>query len=149
HQPRAEEENIVGALNNSVKKIQAGTDSEKAISLCWLLHLVGDIHQPLHCVQMVSEQFPGGDQGGNRIVIRTRTLAQPVKLHAFWDGLLGSTVTARSVGTASREVELVLKDKAAEVEAELGKHQKFDSWARESFEIAKKAAYLNGELKFA
>ena len=31
-----------------------------AIALCWLLHLYGDLHQPLHCVARFSPEFPDG-----------------------------------------------------------------------------------------
>ena len=51
----------------------AGTDEEKAIYLTWLMHLVGDIHQPLHCTAVFREQFPNGDKGGNDAFVRIRT----------------------------------------------------------------------------
>lgn len=35
----------------------------------YLLHLVGDLHQPLHCTTYVSAYFPNGDMGGNLINI--------------------------------------------------------------------------------
>src|ERR1700679_2144695 len=41
------------------------TPDRKAIDLCWVEHLVGDIHQPLHAVSWYSKQFPTGDKGGN------------------------------------------------------------------------------------
>lgn len=149
HQPKKGEENIIQTLRNSVQKVETGTDAEKAIYLCWLLHLIGDIHQPLHCAQMVSEQFPEGDQGGNLVLIRTSMHSCPVKLHLFWDGLLGTSLSASSIGKESREIESVLKDKAAAIQPELDEHTTFESWAKESYELAKKAAYLSGKLKFA
>jgi len=39
-------------------------DDLKAFDLSWLLHLVGDLHQPLHCTTRVSQGHPGGDAGG-------------------------------------------------------------------------------------
>jgi len=59
-------------------KIRTGTDEEKEIYLTWLLHLIGDIHQPLHCTAVFSEQFPNGDKGGNDAFVRIRS--SPVKL---------------------------------------------------------------------
>ncbi len=41
------------------------TDGERAIALCWVEHLVGDIHQPLHTASLYSPAFPKGDRGGN------------------------------------------------------------------------------------
>lgn len=31
----------------------------------YLIHVLGDIHQPLHTSTLVNEKFPDGDQGGN------------------------------------------------------------------------------------
>jgi hypothetical protein len=62
----------------------AGPDA-KALAYCWLFHLVGDIHQPLHAVSLYSaSRFPEGDRGGNSIPLRRGR-----NLHALWDGLLG------------------------------------------------------------
>jgi len=37
------------------------SDAEKAVALCWILHLVGDMHQPLHNVALFSRAyFPKG-----------------------------------------------------------------------------------------
>jgi hypothetical protein len=45
--------NILTALaeNESVVKSSSSDPERKAIALAWLLHLVGDIHQPLHTAQ--------------------------------------------------------------------------------------------------
>ena len=40
-------------------------DALKSYDLSWLLHLVGDIHQPLHGTTRVTHSRPGGDDGGN------------------------------------------------------------------------------------
>src|ERR1051325_3295197 len=39
----------------------------KSYDLSWLLHLVGDLHQPLHCVTRVSRAQRDGDAGGNLV----------------------------------------------------------------------------------
>jgi hypothetical protein len=41
-------------------------DELKSYDLSWLLHLVGDVHQPLHCTSRFSQGEPHGDAGGNR-----------------------------------------------------------------------------------
>src|SRR5439155_20249015 len=70
------------------------TEPLSAYNLAWLIHLVGDVHQPLHCVS----RFTGshldetthadrGDLGGNLF-----KLDDPAKnLHSLWDDALGST----------------------------------------------------------
>src|SRR5262249_39587347 len=57
----------------------------KSYDLSWLLHLVGDVHQPLHATTRVSATKPDGDDGGNGV-----ELSSPANLHTFWDDVLGS-----------------------------------------------------------
>lgn len=58
---------------------------DRAIALCWLGHLVADIHQPCRAGSLYVEGvFPDGDRGANRI----KTVGD--NLHSLWDGLLGS-----------------------------------------------------------
>lgn len=80
--------NIIQALRGNLHVWRSGdaTDAEKAVALCWILHLTGDLHQPLHTVALFSKPyFPSGDRGGNDIEVvwgnETRNL------HAIWDGL--------------------------------------------------------------
>lgn len=64
----------------------------RAVALAWVVHLVGDSHQPLHSAALFSARhLPQGDLGGNRIVVTTgaATDAAPTSLHALWDDLLG------------------------------------------------------------
>ena len=63
-------------------------DALKSYDLVWLLHLVGDVHQPLHCTARFSHSSPHGDEGGNLVTVCS---PQCGRLHAFWDGLLGAT----------------------------------------------------------
>lgn len=60
-------------------------DALKSYDLSWLLHLVGDLHQPLHCLARVSAHLPEGDDGGNGV-----KLTSPSNLHTFWDSAAGT-----------------------------------------------------------
>jgi hypothetical protein len=58
------------------------TGEVKVYALLWLLHLVGDAHQPLHCAARFDHQLPNGDRGGTLILLS----ADPKDhLHGFWD----------------------------------------------------------------
>ena len=94
---------------------------------------------------LFSEQFPRGDKGGNDDFFRIRS--SPVKLHAFWDGLLGTGTSAGSIGSDVREIEGIMKERAANVQRELDAHQAFESWGREGQDLARSVAYLNCDLK--
>ena len=64
------------------------SDESRSIFLCWLLHLVGDLHQPLHTSTLISKQFPNGDLGGNLFLVSLKEGGPAVVLHTYWDALL-------------------------------------------------------------
>ena len=61
----------------------SGTAQEMVDALSWLIHLIGDIHQPLHCVTHITSQHPApeGDRGGNSFKLK----GTPNNLHSVWD----------------------------------------------------------------
>ena len=61
-----------------------GTSAETSTALPWLIHLVADIHQPLHVGRH-------GDEGGNRVEIENPfNKRHPISnLHVYWDDLPG------------------------------------------------------------
>lgn len=80
--------NIIQALQGNllVWHDAAATDADKAVALCWILHLTGDLHEPMHNVALFSAAlFPQGDRGGNLIGVRRGK--ELSNLHAVWDGL--------------------------------------------------------------
>lgn len=83
-------DNIVKGLETYVNILKTGTDqNERAEALRFIIHFVGDIHQPLHCATRVDANHPEGDRGGNDLSIETLDPAghkKRVKLHSYWDG---------------------------------------------------------------
>jgi hypothetical protein len=80
--------NIIQALRGNliVWRSDTASETEKAVALCWVLHLTGDLHQPLHNVALFSKPyFPSGDRGGNSIDVVWEEGTR--NLHAVWDGL--------------------------------------------------------------
>src|SRR5262245_29872651 len=68
------------ALFRAVLASASGNSSSeklKSYDLSWLLHLVGDLHQPLHATTRVGDTQPDGDDGGNAV-----KLTSPANLHA-------------------------------------------------------------------
>jgi hypothetical protein len=49
----------------------------------YLIHLVGDIHQPLHGAAYYGKEFPKGDRGGNSWKVNYNK--EITQLHALWD----------------------------------------------------------------
>lgn len=73
--------------------------------LAWIEHLVGDLHQPLHCVSSY-EFLPEGDAGGNlfSIVDAGRPDGRG-RLHGFWDAGIGGAIGADRIQGQSPNVE--------------------------------------------
>jgi hypothetical protein len=65
------------------------TDLLKSYDLVWLEHLVGDVHQPLHCVSRFDAADPNGDSGGNNVKLKASPDYSETVLHALWDDLPG------------------------------------------------------------
>ena len=89
--------NIMTALDfNTQKLIDTETPiEERAVALCWVLHLIGDIHQPLHTGSLFSAHIlADGDRGGNAIATDSGNL------HADWDRAIsadGLTVSLTAI----------------------------------------------------
>jgi hypothetical protein len=116
----------------------------KAVALAWLFHLVGDIHQPLHTAQLFTVDYPNGDKGGNEICVQVTQAGQPIDLHRFWDGVITSSsnlTRVRNEATALRNRQEFQRSQLSELPS-----TDFESWGKESYEIATKIAYRNGGL---
>lgn len=122
------------------------TDAQnRAVRMCWLFHLVGDIHQPCHVTAWVDPvRLPLGDEGGNKTSIRVDIGAEPTKLHTWWDAMLGTDADADSV-------EEIAKSLAADPSLQPeklpeAKNGDVAAWVQESYQLAVTHAYLAGEL---
>jgi hypothetical protein len=135
--------NILTAMAENESIVKNESDPErKAIALAWLFHLVGDMHQPLHAAQIFTVDYPNGDRGGNQICVRVTRSRQPMDLHRFWDGVITSSsnlTLLRNEATALHNRQEFQRGQLTELA-----NTDFESWAKESFEIAKKFAYCNG-----
>lgn len=57
----------------------------KSMCMRFLIHIVGDVHQPLHTATLFSSKFPTGDMGGNLFEINYPPTKSLNELHAYWD----------------------------------------------------------------
>ena len=107
----------------------SASDSEKAVALCWILHLTGDIHEPLHDVVLFSkEYFAEGDRGGNLIAVKRD--GDRTNLHAVWDGLANHF----DDHSPDEDTQDILADDVATI-------QSIADWARDGQAMAKDFAY--------
>jgi hypothetical protein len=108
-------------------------DDLKSYDLVWLLHLVGDVHQPLHCATRVSGDMPAGDAGGNFVAICTEDCALSQTLHAFWDTLLGGGFSIVDAVRVANTLPAPTPGRAHMLDE--------GAWVRESFALAKSSVY--------
>lgn len=76
--------NAPWAINAAVATLSStvSTNLDKALQLRFLIHFVGDLHQPLHAASLFSTKFKTGDGGGNAYKIAGVSVTN---LHSFWD----------------------------------------------------------------
>lgn len=141
---------ILEALTDNLATLKSElSDSQAhAVALCWIFHLIGDLHQPLHTITLMTAQFPGpdGDRGGTRFYMRVTPGGATISLHKLWDGLIiGSDRPGRVTRKASelRSRQAFTRDSLA---AQL-KITSFNTWAKESHAIAVEHGYRNGSLE--
>ena len=152
--------NIVQALKRAVVVLNNGTDpyiKTKAMACAMVMHLIGDIHQPLHCATkyFISGHRLHQDEGGNKEdVLNGPPGETKFNLHAFWDSawrasfddasgcvVLDSRYQEKGVHD-SQNVRLLaeaLEQQPPSPGTDLNTH--IDQWARESNDIARDFVY--------
>jgi len=97
-------------------------------ALLFLVHFVGDLHQPLHAGER-------DDQGGNKIKATYGTYSTPrFNLHSIWDGPLAE----RAITTGGSLVHRY----PASVRTQVAQGDVVD-WSRQSWQIARDVAYTS------
>lgn len=118
------------------------SDAEKAVAIAWILHLGGDIHQPLHTSARITEFEPKGDQGGNLFLLTPKDTPRENQdnLHWFWDSIVKRSVSRQSDACDADYLppiaeRIMKKYPLAEMRNRLMLGE-FDKWQQESFRIA-------------
>jgi len=102
---------------------------DRLMALAFLVHFVGDLHQPLHGAEN------GGDQGGNKVKASYGFLPH-TNLHSIWDGLLAD----RAISTPPSGAGGILSELSPDRRAELAQGTIRD-WSREGWELARSEVY--------
>jgi len=71
--------------NLRIVRNERAAPGARAVALCWLVHVLGDMHQPLHAGHRMDWRFPLTDRAGTLGWVRSSPDAAPVRLHRFWD----------------------------------------------------------------
>ena len=147
-----EPDNIVKALEDNVNILKTSTNKKsQAQALRFIIHFVGDIHQPLHCATRVDSAHRDGDRGGNLVSIKipeTGGALKTTNLHSYWDGGIGSFPKSGAnfappplsqIPAAAARV--MAGNPATNPALKLDDPFNFSAWAAESLALAKSTAY--------
>jgi hypothetical protein len=122
--------------------------STKAYNLGWIIHVVGDLHQPLHGTSRSTAASPDGDAGGNRMWVRLRGSGRDsINLHAVWDGWVGRVSRDMPIDDVARGVAAALPMRASTagddlvIPAGAALAATVLQWADESATLARYVAY--------
>lgn len=135
--PDDDQQNVAQAVASSLKILRddAAPRADRAVALCWVLHLVGDSHQPCHASALFTkERFPKGDRGGNSVPVRGGL----DNLHALWDA---SILPRRSDFSRVRREAVVLANQHAAAGHAAAEITTPKDWLLESWRLAKSTAY--------
>jgi len=146
-------ENIVRALGKYVALLRAAPagDETRAEALRFVIHFVGDIHQPLHAAGRVTRALPSGDRGGNDFpitLVGADGVARRSNLHSLWDNgmdafpRMGANFTPpprAQIPPAARRALAAAPQATTAWQA--GGAFDYAGWAAESHQIARSFAY--------
>jgi hypothetical protein len=126
---------VLEGLPHYVQTLTAWADAGSGVdALAFVIHFVGDIHQPLHCACLADDRFspPDFDKGGN-LVAWGASEKNPPSLHSLWDDLIASRPS-----DVFKQVEALLA-KYPRSHFEHDASQDLKDWALDSHALARKA----------
>lgn len=126
-------------LSNSEAK-----PNERAIALTWVMHIIGDIHQPLHVTDLVSADYPLGNAAGTMSYVWDPLNDTAMPLHILWDS---NAIRSTKIEDIDKLTVVLMEKYPRASFPQLGKPNKtpdFRAWVLESHQIAIDFAYGYG-----
>jgi len=117
-------EEFFGELQN-----QTTPPAERLLALKYLIHFVGDLHQPLHAADHA-------DRGGNCVALAPSPAGGDKNLHAYWD--IGAVA---ALGRSAQRIAARLDADITNDDLNAWTRGNARTWALESFALGQKDAY--------
>ncbi len=135
---------ILGALRHEIDVLRSSASgAERARALRFIVHLVADLHQPLHATT-------NGDRGGNCLPVAWFDDAPRVmfggekydpNLHAVWDTQLVRDLMRREGGSPGTLADALHGRRRAVLRRATAGPIDLDAWAWEAHEVGVRTAY--------
>jgi hypothetical protein len=128
-QPAPRGDCIIAALERAEQEVAtpSATSEQRRVALIFLIHLIADLHQPLH----VSDN---NDRGGNG---RPVEIADARNLHSAWDSGI--------IHASGKTVADLISDAKQRAPANTVTRGSYADWAMEGFAIARDVVYKQVE----
>ena len=104
---------------------------ERLIALAFLVHFVGDLHNPMHAGDR-------GDRGGNDVKANYGLVGGRTNLHGMWDGYIAERAISTPPGGAQALLASVAPAERPAIAAGT-----VEDWSREQWEVSRKFAYAS------
>lgn len=130
-----DEDHLVWAVEHFREAVAiSGQGEKRAEALAFLLHLVGDAHQPLHACSYYGPEFPSGDKGGGKVLLDHPWAKN---LHKFWDSA-GEPPERTVEELKARALSTSGGPRASSVDPKV--------WVEEGYALAREAVYPSQRL---
>lgn len=122
--PRLESGDVVKAVNDLVAQLKSKTLSaeEENIALRMLIHLVGDLHCPMHAGRK-------SDKGGNRV--KVLYFGRQTNLHSVWDSSLVESAHNWTYTEWQKQIDIISKEEKKAV-----RQGSVEDWFKQTHAIA-------------
>jgi hypothetical protein len=125
------------AILSKALKASDTSDDVRSYDLVWLEHLVGDVHQPLHCINRFDakeKDLKGGEYGGNAVALCATPKCR-AELHMLWDDFPGTKDDPAEAVKTATTLDDPDRDSAKVTDVAV--------WLSESYDAATTAAYVD------
>lgn len=125
------EDCIVNKINEFFAELKdpATPLAERLLALKFLIHFIGDLHQPLHTADHA-------DRGGNCVALAPSPDVQSNNLHAFWD--VGAVA---ALGGSAPQIAAALDAEITKEDLQAWTAGNSTTWTMESFALGQRDAY--------
>ncbi|MDR3501331.1 MAG: S1/P1 nuclease [Legionella sp.] len=119
--------------------------SERARFTSFLVHITGDLHQPLHAISRSNKELPQGDEGGNLFWVKDPMHQESlITLHALWDSNFGLFKDL-----SEEQIQRIAEEITSAYPRDYFSNQELNAlpavWAQESYSLAKNWVYATIE----
>ncbi|MBS0480746.1 MAG: hypothetical protein JSR96_01085 [Proteobacteria bacterium] len=139
------------AFNHARLSDPCARPADRAKAIGWLIHIVGDVQQPLHGGHRMTATFPATDHAGQQAFVRRTATDKPTDLHQYWDKIIesGAVLPRGEPDWATAIAAAWPRQRLPELQRTGIMPDRFDSWVVESGELARLVAYRGTYLDAA